>query len=403
MPLVRTNILSAQASGKVTFRPGVFLRIEGDRIEAISERCDDPAEDRTHQLCIPGFIDTHAHISQYNARGRASDGLLPWLRDIIFPEEMRSRDAAIARATADSFFDAMLHCGTTTTVCYVSVFAQAVEAAFESARQKGVRAFIGKVMMDQHCPEDLVEDTSLSMRQSEALYHKWDRATSLLRYIFSPRFALVCSERLMRRVGVFASEHDVFIQTHLSENRDEIELVAQLFPQASSYTDVYRRCGILTPQTILGHCIHLSEPETNIIAAHDAAIAHCPDSNFFLGSGVFPWKRIEQAGIRFALASDVGAGTTLSMPEMMRMAAYRQDGWKPSPAVLFRRATLDSARVLGLDSEIGSIEPGKAADLVFLAVPDAAQASLDSLLSRLVYLSAEMPVASVFVAGRRVK
>jgi len=400
MPLFHTNLLTPLVGGGVRWSPGVYIRIEGNRIEAIHEQTREPAEERLHQVCLPGFIDTHAHLSQLHARGRYSAGLLDWLRDHIFPEEMRSADEHYARSTSRDYFASMLAQGTTTAVLYISVFPQATEVAFEEADRAGVRAFIGKVMMDANCPPELMEDTEAGLRSSMALYERWNGATPLLHYIFSPRFAPVCTERLMSRLGAFVAESGAFLQTHLAENRDELDLVRSLFPQAGSYTDVYSRCGLLGPHTLLGHGIHLSDAELLTIADSGAAITHCPDSNFFLNSGQFPWRRVQQAGIRFALATDVGAGTTLSMPEMMRMAAYRQEGWAPAPDELFRRATLEGARLLGLEAEIGSIEPGKAADLIF--VENLLQPTLDTVLSRLVYGNRELTVAEAWVAGRRV-
>ncbi|MCD6181050.1 MAG: guanine deaminase [Candidatus Cloacimonetes bacterium] len=398
---LKTNILTPVSAQETRFIPQAIITIEKDVISGISTNGDYDI-DLTQSLCLPGFIDTHVHLSQHFVRGRHCPHLLDWLNLHIFQEERRSRDAAYARQVATCFFADMVSAGTTTAVIYTAPFAVACNTAFEAAESLGVRALIGKTMMDQNCPDYLRENTLKSVEESIELYRRWHDKSPLLDYIFTPRFAPTCSSVLMEKTADFASSHDAFIQTHLSENTDEIAWVKELFPASSSYTAVYADHGLLTPRTLLGHCIHLQDAELALLAQSGSAITHCPDSNFFLKSGAFPWRIIEKQGIPFALASDVGAGTTLAMPHVMQMAHYRQEFTPLSLEEVFYRATLAGAEILHQADTLGSIAVGKQADLVFRTLPNGVEHSASSLLSLLTYRANELPVNQVYIAGKKV-
>ncbi len=391
---IKTNLLNPVSPDLAQLRKNCVLTIDGERIA----RIDDSGNfdiDYSDCVCIPGLIDAHVHLSQYNVRGMHAPHLIQWLEGHIFPEEARSFDPEYALKTAEAFFDALIEAGTTTAVIYVSASKEATDIAFQVAEKKGIRAIVGKVMMDTNSPDALQEDPKQSMLDSLELYDKWHGRTPLLDYIFSPRFAPVCSSGLMREIGQEASRRNAYIQTHLSENLDEIKWVSELFPDCGSYTEVYDRAGILTDRTLLGHCLHLSEREIELIRERNSKIVHCPDSNFFLKSGVFPWRRIEEAGIDFALASDVGAGTTLSMPEIMKMTIYRQK-FSLSPEAVFYRTTVGGAKVLSRENDLGTLEEGKLADMVFLRMPDT---DARETLSRMIYLMDCRRIEAVFVHG----
>lgn len=396
---LKTNILTPLADGSVVYLPQHVITLQSGCISAISQDGDFD-HDFSHTFCTPGFIDTHVHLSQHSARGSHSDHLLKWLNSFIFPQERLSQDASYARAAAKTFFADLIAAGTTTAVIYTAPFSAACQTAFEEALNAGVRAVIGKTMMDQNCPDYLKENTSQSVDESIALYEQWNDVSPLLDYVFTPRFAPTCSSRLMQQTADFARAHHAYIQTHLSENTDEIAWVKELFPSSKSYTGVYADHGLLTPHTLLGHCIHLQEPERQLIAAHGSCITHCPDSNFFLKSGAFPWRQIEEAGIPFALASDVGAGTTLVMPHVMHMAHYRQEHTALSLDEVFYRATLAGAEILHKNNITGSIEVGKSADLVLRDLPPGDEHSASSLLSHLTYRSTELPIRQVYIQGQ---
>ncbi len=403
MKIIKTNILNPISPEKSELLKDIFIFIEKSKIISISKEIKNiDFEDYSDCVCIPGLIDTHVHLSQFNVIGKHSTNLLDWLNEYIFAEEFKSKNDDYAGKVAEEFFTTSIKSGTTTSVIYTAPFKKACDIAFEIAGEFGVRAIIGKTMMDCNSPDFLQEDTQISFDESVQLFEKWNKATPLLEYIFSPRFAPVCSSKLMKKIGDFAQKNNAFIQTHLSENKDEIKWVKELFPNCKIYTEVYEKHNILGPKTILGHAIHLSDSELKMIKDAKSKIAHCPDSNFFLKSGAFPFEKIKNSNIDFALASDVAAGTSLSMFKMMKMCIYRQDNYAVSPEEAFYYATLGGAKVLGKKDEIGSIEVGKEADLVFMEIPNIKEKEKTELVSELVYLGNKKEVKSVIVAGNKV-
>ncbi len=400
MKIIKTNILTPVSEKELLFKPDQYLTIEGTKIKEITGEHRANYLDYSHSVCLPGFIDTHVHLSQFKVRGKHAQGLLDWLERYIFQEEKRAADQNYAAELADSFFSALAAQGTTTAVVYVAPNPEACDIAFQIAREKGLRIIMGQTLMDMNCPDYLCRSTEQSLREAVELYNKWNKATPLLEYVFTPRFAPVCSSALMKGIGKFAAENNAYIQTHLSENKDEIEWVKELFPESSSYTDVYEKHGLLGGKTLLGHAIHLADEEIRTLIATGSKITHCPDSNFFLHSGSFPLKKIIDSGIDFALASDVGAGTTLYMPEIMKMFIYRQDEYRATPAEAFYYATLGGAKVLGKEQLTGSLETGKEADLVFLRLPQEINMDSAEIISYLIYLSKTGDIYATYTAGR---
>lgn len=396
---IKTNILSPETFQKYNFKKNVVIEFD-QKIRSISENATDDIQDYTDYICIPGFIDTHVHLSQLNIKGKHSSNLLDWLNDYVFEEESKSRDDAYAANLSRKFYEASVKQGTTCSVIYTAAFKSAAEIAFQIASEMGFRAFIGKTQMDVNCPPSLQENPQLSMQESVDLYEKWDNKNDLLNYIFTPRFAPACTSELMKEVGKFIQDNNAYLQTHLSENKNEIAWVKSLYPTCCSYTEVYRKHGLLGPRTLLAHCIHLDEAEMNIISQSKSKITHCPDSNFFLKSGAFPLEKIREHGIEFALASDVGAGTSLSMMNVMKMMNYRQDDYVVSPVEAFYYATLAGAEILSIADKTGSIEIDKAADLVFLKINDLHQKSEIEILSDLLYLGDEVQVKETIIAGK---
>ena len=278
--------------------------------------------DRGTVAIFPGLIDCHTHLPQYSAVARGESQLLPWLREDIFPVE-REFTGPRAREEAPLFFHELARNGTTTAMIFAAIYEDSCEIGFEAAEESGLRVILGKTMMDlgsygQLQPKKIL---SISLIESERLCRKWHGADNgRLEYAFSPRFAVTCSEKLMRSAAELAQRFDAYLQTHLAENREEIEKVRNLHMSARDYTDVYEKCGLLTPKTMLGHCIHLSAREIDAIAATQSNIAHCPTSNLFLGSGLLKLDQLMQAGLAIGLGSDVGAGPELNMWQVMRGA-----------------------------------------------------------------------------------
>jgi len=313
-------------------------------------------------------------LPQYSAVARGESELLPWLRQHIFPAE-RDFTGPKAREEAPQFFHELARHGTTTAMVFAAIYEDSCEIGFEAAKESGLRVILGKMMMDlgsygQLQPKKVL---SVSLVESERLCRKWHRAEDgRLEYAFSPRFAVTCSEKMMRSASELAARFEAYLQTHLAENREEIEKVHHLFMSAQDYTDVYEKCGLLTPRTVLGHCIHLNPREIGAIAAAQSSIAHCPSSNLFLGSGLIKLDQLLKAGIAVGLGSDVAAGPELNMWQVMRAAIDVQKArtvYEPNLRPLrasesFYLATQGGARALGKSKIIGTLDAGKDADFV---------------------------------------
>jgi guanine deaminase len=348
---------------------------------------------RPHIL-FPGLVDTHAHVPQLPICGVHPEDLLEWLRKWTFPLERRFRGERALTLSRD-FMREMLVQGTTSAALYTSAWPDSVEACFKAAEEVGVHAWIGPPLMDDGAYRKVTTKRVLDEARTLA---KLDRPT--LRFAVTPRFALSCTRELLEGCGDLAREKNLPIQTHLAEQQDECQAVRERFGQ--EYLEVYERAGLVTPQSLFAHAIWLTAREWQHLAP--CAIAHCPTSNVFLGSGVMNWQRAQAA--RVGLGSDVGAGPDLSIFRVARMSwtVHLLEGRAPSPAELLRAATVGGAKALGFD-DIGSLEQGKAADLIVLdwrqIVPAGAPTteSTDDLLSRILHRATRSSVRQVYVSG----
>jgi guanine deaminase len=448
--LFRASLLAARSLSQLAFEQnGGLLVDEGGRILAAGPFPEVAAMfpgqevlDLRPYWILPGLVDLHAHLPQYEAV--ACDGLelLPWLEAHIFPAETRFADARYARRVAKRYLHDALSVGTTTAVLFSTVHTEATEAIFQEAEHCGIRAVIGKTMMDRHAPCDLKESTETSLRESEILCEAWHgRDHGRLGYAFTPRFAPSCTAVLMEGAGQLAIKHGAYLQTHLSENLQELAWVKSLFPQAASYTDVYRRCGLLGPRTLLAHGIHLAPEERELLLEAGASLVHCPSSNAFLQSGIMPLRTWIAEGLSVGLGTDVGAGPSLSMFMEMAQACtaskLRRAGqqvqaaqiWAlehftdsqklavcdaldlgPDPALdavgAFFLATRGGAGALGWEDRIGGLDAGMEAD--FLVVDVRRSDPLGEVptepalaLARLIYRSDTQMVRQAYVRGRR--
>lgn len=363
-------------------------------------------------LLVPGFVDCHVHYAQLPVIASHGTQLLDWLARYTFPAEQALGEPARARAAARRFFDLTLACGTTTSVSFCTTHAASVDAFFSEAKARGVRAIAGKVLMDRNAPRALCDSARRGYDESKALIGRW-HGKGRLGYAITPRFAVTSTPAQLEAAGALWHEHpDCWVQSHVAENRREIARVRELFPRARDYVDVYAGFGLLGRRAIYGHGIHLSERELAALAASDTALAHCPTSNLFLGSGLFPWPRVKKASrpLRVGLGTDVGGGTSLSMLATLAEAykVAQLGGTSLSPGHAFHLATRGGAQALDLDDRIGSIAPGMEADLVVLdleATPLLAQrmrhtTTLDEALFALFMLGDDRAVNATYVAGR---
>ena len=362
------------------------------------------------KLIMPGFIDAHVHYPQLPMIASHGEQLLQWLEGYAFPAERKLADVGYAGDLARDFVAELLRNGTTSAVVLCSVHAASVDALAEQALAHGMRLVLGKVCMDRHVPADMCDSADSTYEDNAALIARYHRR-GRLHYALTPRFAASCSEGQMRALAQLHRDYpDTYVHSHLAENRAEIAWIRRLFPQRASYTDVYAHYGLVGPRSIFAHGVHLDDGELSCLATAQATIAFCPSSNLFLGSGLFPFRRVRRAGVKVALASDVGAGTSLNMMQNLCDAYKIMQLGGDSLGVheALYAITLGAARCLGLDDLIGNFEPGKEADFVvldsastpLLRLRCASGSSLEDRLFALLVLADDRAIAATYVAGQ---
>ncbi|MCA1492059.1 guanine deaminase [Sinorhizobium alkalisoli] len=376
----------------------------GERVQLIDHR---------PHLVLSGLIDTHLHFPQTQAIASYGAQLLEWLNTYVFVEEQKFREGKHAAFIAGRFMDELLSNGTTTAVAYCSVHPESVDAFFTAAEERNMLMIGGKVMMDRNAPEALRDTPQTGYDETKRLIGKW-HGRGRAHYAISPRFAITSTPEQMEIARALVAEHPAcYVQTHLSENRDEIAFATSLYPEARDYTDIYARYDLLGRKTLLGHCIYLSDREISVLAEAGAVGVFCPTSNLFLGSGLFDRDRFDRLGGRYAVATDVGAGTSFSMLETMDEAykILHLQGQRLSPLNSFYRMTLGNAQALGLEHRIGSLHVGADADIVVLdsrakSAMELRMQVASSLAEELFVLQTmgdDRCVAEVYVAGKPMK
>jgi guanine deaminase len=368
------------------------------------------------RILAPGFIDLHVHFPQTDVIGSPAEGLLPWLENYTFPHEARFSDHTYARGVAQVFLDELLRNGVTSSLTFATSHPHSVDALMEEAQARNMRLIAGKVLQDRHSPDGVRDETEQSLVDTEALIRRW-HGKGRLGYAITPRFAPSCSEAQLRGAGALAAQHpDVWIQSHVAENKDEIRWARELFPAARSYLAVYEGFGLMRERAIYAHCIHFDDDDRALMRATGAAAAVSPTSNLFLGSGFFDYAGADRVGFKYGLASDVGGGTSFSPFHTMLAAYYvgREGQTKPgvslSPQHLWWQHTAGAAEALGLAGVIGNLQPGCEADFVVLnpqATPLLARKTgharnLDELLFSLIVLGDDRVIEQVVVDGAAV-
>ena len=365
-------------------------------------------------VAVPGLIDTHVHFPQTPMIGAYGAQLIEWLNTYTFVTEQRFADPVYARSVADVFLDELVRNGTTTAAVYCTVYPESVQAFFEAAHSRTMCMVAGKVLMDRNAPAALLDTARKGYDDSLRLIEQW-HGTGRLHYAITPRFAPTSTPEQLEAAGALWQRHPTaYLQTHISENRDEIAWVSSLFPERRDYLDVYDHFGLVGPRSLYGHAIHMQEREWQRLAEADASVTHCPTSNLFLGSGLFDFARTCEPvsgikGIRTGLATDVGAGTSLSMLRTMGEAykVGQMGGYSLSALKAFYLATRGAAKALYLDDRIGSIEAGFDADLVVLdrhATPllefrDGHCNSIEEVLFMLMTLGDDRVTKATYVGG----
>ena len=355
------------ADGILVVRNGL-IEFVGDASTDLNKFADAEVEHLPHHLLIPGFIDTHIHYPQTEMIAAYGEQLLSWLNTYTFPTELKFSDPQYSRETAEVFLNELLRNGTTTALVFGTVHPQSVDAFFEAAQARGLRMIAGKVLMDRHAPEGLCDTPESGYHDSKALIERW-HGVDRLSYAITPRFAPTSSSEQLQKAGQLLREYPgVYLHTHLSENISECEWVGELFPESSSYLNVYDQAQLLGRRSVFAHGIHLDDCDCERLASTGSAIAHCPTSNLFLGSGLIDLPKLQSKGIHVGLGTDVGGGTNFSMFRTMDEAYKIQQlrGNNLSPFSALYLATLGGAVALDLDSKIGNFLPGKEADFIAL-------------------------------------
>jgi guanine deaminase len=407
----------SDAAGTYEYWPDGVLIVADGRVEAVG-----PAEellsamswpqhiDHSGRLIVPGFIDTHIHYPQTDVIGAGGQNMLEWLQQYTFPAERRFGEARYAHEVAEFFLDELLSNGTTTAQVLGTVHKSAVDVFFAAAEARSLRMIAGKVLMDRNAPEYLRDNAADGDRESRELIETW-HGRNRLHYAITPRFAPTSSHEQLERAGGLAREYpDVFVHSHLAEQRDEVAWVRELFPDSRSYLDVYDRYGLVRERATFAHCLYLDGVDRQRMAQAGACAAFAPTSNLYLGSGLFDIAAADRAGLRFALATDVGGGSSFSMLRTMSEAykVAQLQGQRLSPLRAFYLATLGAARVLHLQDRIGHLRAGAEADFIVLnpqATPLLARRAVQSntlndLLLLLMTLGDDRAVAATYILGQ---
>lgn len=390
---------------------------ELDTYESLKNQYSEiPVTSYPGMLIMPGFIDTHIHFPQTEMIAAYGEQLLEWLNQYTFPTERKFKEKAYAQKVAAIFLNELLRNGTTTALVFAAVYPESVDAFFEEASRRNLRMIAGKVMMDRNAPDFILDTAETSYLESKQLIEKWHKNGRLL-YAVTPRFAVTSTPEQLRLAGKLLQEFpDVYLHTHLSENVNEVAWVKELFPDCTGYLNVYDQAGLVSDRSVFAHGVQLTDEEFQRLSEAQSAIAFCPTSNLFLGSGLF---RIEQAKstahpVKLGLGTDVGAGTSFSMlqtaNEAYKVAQLRQQRLSPFKALFL--ATLGGARALSLEGRIGNFDVGKEADFIVLNLrstplmafrnPEATPTSLAELAEKvftLMMMGDDRAVHATYIAG----
>lgn len=412
------------SAGAVRWVDDGLLVIDGGRIVARGDHAalapslaaDVAVSDLRGCLVTPGFIDAHLHLPQIDVIASPAPGLLQWLERHTFPAEAAFADPAVCEEAARFFLDELARQGTTSACVYGTVHAQSVAALFAQAHARDLRLVAGKCLMDAHAPADLRDTADGGVQESADLAARW-HGKGRLAYAVTPRFAGTSSRRQLELAGeLVRARPELYVQSHVAENVDEVRWIAELFPEARSYLDVYDRHGLLRERAVYAHCIHLDAADRGRMAASGALAAVCPTSNLFLGSGLFDFAAALDAGMQLSLGTDVGGGQSFSMFSAMRSAheIARLRGQNVSSLQLWHWATRGAALALGWGGRVGTLQAGAEADVIVIdpaATPLLARrtrglrgaSAVEELLFALLVLADDRAVRETYIAGRPCK
>lgn len=409
-PAVHEHATHFLDDGLLLVQSGLIVDVIDCQNLPAEQLADYAITDYRGKLLMPGFIDTHIHFPQTEMIASYGEQLLEWLERYTFPTECKFANADYAAARAGFFIDQLLRHGTTTAMVFGTVHPQSVDALFTVAAEKNMRLIAGKVLMDRHAPAELCDIPELGYRESKHLIERWHHHQRL-HYAVTPRFAPTSSPAQLTLAGQLLREYpDVYLQTHLSENRAEVAWVQSLYPERKNYLDVYAHFGLTGPRSMFAHAIHLSTDEEQVLAQSHSAVAFCPSANMFLGSGLFRLHPLKQQHISVGMGTDIGAGTSFSMLQTLSDAYKIQQlqGESLSPREGLYQATLGGARALQLAERIGSFQPGREADFIVLdwaatqlqTLRQSHAKTLDERLFALMMMGDDRNIVATYVMGQ---
>jgi guanine deaminase len=398
------------------FEDGALIVVDGKVVDCgaanalMTAHQDAEIIDYQGKLIIPGMIDTHIHFPQCEVIASYGEQLLDWLNNFTFPAERQFEDKDYASHIANFFLDELLKCGTTTAMVFGTVHKQSVDAFFEASQKRNTRMICGKVMMDRNAPEFLVDTPECAYTDSKKLIERWHEKGRQL-YAVTPRFAITSTNEQLDKAGQLLKQYpSVYLQTHISENKDEVAFVESLFPAAQDYLDVYDHFGLLGRRSVFAHGIHLQPREHKRLRETGASVSFCPTSNLFLGSGLLDVATLEKEQVAYSIATDVGGGTSFSMLQTLNEAykVCQLQGQKLSPLKSLYLATLGNAKTLELDDKIGSFKRGNEADFAVLdfnstplmTLKQSRCKTLDEKLFAMIILGDDRAIAATYVAGK---
>ena len=396
-----------ESQGGILIQNGLITEL-GSADALRRDHPDVQVTDHGQSLILPGFVDAHAHYPQTGIIASWGKRLIDWLNSYTFPEEMRFGDPAYAKEMAELYLDLLLANGTTSVASYCTIHPESVDALFTAAAARNMRVFAGKTCMDRNAPEALRDTAQSAYDDSKALLARW-HGLGRAQYVITPRFSPTSTPHQLKALGALWAEHpDCLMQTHLSEQTDEIAWVRELFPNARDYLDTYEAHGLLGENGLYGHAIHLEPREIDRLQEVGAALVHCPTSNTFIGSGLFDMGLAKQ--LRVGLATDTGGGSNFSMLRSMA-AAYeiaQLRGEALHPAQLLWLATQGSAQALQVQDRVGNLAQGMEADLTVLdlaSTPAIAQRSARAndiweALFPTIMMGDDRAITQTYIAGK---
>lgn len=411
------NIIFTESLEKFTILEKGYVVVNNNKVQGTfetlpSEYSDVEVVDYGDKMIIPGFVDIHLHAPQFSNRGIGLDKeLLPWLETYTFPEEAKFADVDYAKKVYSRLVHELWRFGTTRSVVFGTIHNEATSVLMDLFIEAGLGAFVGKVNMDRNSPDFYIEDTDQSLKDTEEMLKAYADKSPIVKPIVTPRFVPSCTGGLMCKLGELAKEYNVPVQSHLSENKGEIAWVKELHPDQKNYADVYNSFQLFGQQpTVMAHCVHNNDEEIKLMAKNEVFVAHSPDSNFNLSSGIAPVRKYIEFGVNVGLASDISGGHELSIPQCMVSAVqgskmrwvYLEDQYAQlSTPEVFYIATKGGGKLFG---KVGSFEPEYEFDALVIDdsnIPDVNKRSLSERIERYIYLGDDRNIVERFVAGKK--